>query len=458
MRVKTNFKKMFLVDSLPTNNKTPNDFNDNAILNNYIETQDINNEEIKNRILDDGDKNEDKTSNQINNKGPLNKLIDENEAENENDAEIENKKNTNDTTNQINDGEVENLKDTNNDSIIESNNSPSCKNTTDFNLGKCLNDCFNKSSIKYYNKNPAYIDNEKFNVLNDDDENGDSFMESDDDDENENEGKELLERLERLRNNEKILKGKKRSLLDRSPKLRRIQRIRNNTRKLKNSILSKYKHQNYFPQKSLQSYMNKKVINDAKRNDSIRKLHRNLKRKLLPDEESYVEAKSRKVRPHNESEESDSDMNVDHSDSFDEATRIKTNANIKAIPLLNEDIIDNGSNMNSDFSENSEKDFESNIEDDEIDFEDIEENEKPYSLRKNRKKPQKYQDYIKNYLVCKNCENEFRNEKALENHIKTCKINSFACTFCGKNYKTKWGLQSHLNNMHYQKQNKKKFT
>ena len=89
-----------------------------------------------------------------------------------------------------------------------------------------------------------------------------------------------------------------------------------------------------------------------------------------------------------------------------------------------------------------------------MDSDDIEENEKPYSLRKNRKKPKKYQDYVKNYLVCRNCENEFRNEKALENHIKTCKINSFACTFCGKNYKTKWGLQSHLNNMHYRKQKK----
>ena len=102
--------------------------------------------------------------------------------------------------------------------------------------------------------------------------------------------------------------------------------------------------------------------------------------------------------------------------------------------------------------------MESSVEDDEMEYGDIEENVKPYSLRQNRKKPKKYQDYIKSYLVCRNCEKEFRNEKALDNHTKTCKINSFACTICGKNYKTKWGLQSHLNNMHSRKQNKNKFT
>ena len=114
--------------------------------------------------------------------------------------------------------------------------------------------------------------------------------------------------------------------------------------------------------------------------------------------------------------------------------------------------------MNLDYSDNSDKDFESSIDDDEVEYEDIEENVKPYSLRQNRKKPRKYQDYIKSYLVCRNCEKEFRNEKALDNHTKTCKINSFACTICGKNYKTKWGLQSHLNNMHSRKQNKNTLT
>ena len=59
---------------------------------------------------------------------------------------------------------------------------------------------------------------------------------------------------------------------------------------------------------------------------------------------------------------------------------------------------------------------------------------------------------------CRNCEKEFENEKALDNHIKTCQITSFACSNCGKNYKTKWGLQSHLNNMHSRKQNKNKLT
>ena len=203
----------------------------------------------------------------------------------------------------------------------------------------------------------------------------------------------------------------------------------------------------------------KKIINKENRNDSIKKLNRIPKRKLLPDEESFVEAKRRKVIPplSNESEESHSEINLDYSGSFDETKRIKTNANIKAIPLLNNESVDNDSDMNLDYSDNSDKDFESSIDDDEVEYEDIEENVKPYSLRQNRKKPRKYQDYIKSYLVCRNCEKEFRNEKALNNHTTTCKINSFACTICGKNYKTKWGLKSHLNNMHYRRQ-KKNFT
>ena len=80
--------------------------------------------------------------------------------------------------------------------------------------------------------------------------------------------------------------------------------------------------------------MIKKIINKDNRNDEI--LHRNKKRKFLPDEESFVEAKKRKVLPliSNESEENDSDMNLDYSNSFDDAQRIKTKANIKAIPLM----------------------------------------------------------------------------------------------------------------------------
>ena len=42
MKVKTNFKKMFLVDNLPTHNKSKND--DNIILNKYIDTQDTDND------------------------------------------------------------------------------------------------------------------------------------------------------------------------------------------------------------------------------------------------------------------------------------------------------------------------------------------------------------------------------------------------------------------------------
>ena len=74
-------------------------------------------------------------------------------------------------------------------------NSPSCKNTNDFNLGKCLNDCFNKSSIKHDS-------NKKFDDINDD-ENYGAIMDTDDDEDNEENEKELLERLDRLRNNEK---------------------------------------------------------------------------------------------------------------------------------------------------------------------------------------------------------------------------------------------------------------
>ena len=50
MKVKTNFKKMFLVDNLPTNNKTQNEFTENTILNKYIESQNIDNDDIRNKI------------------------------------------------------------------------------------------------------------------------------------------------------------------------------------------------------------------------------------------------------------------------------------------------------------------------------------------------------------------------------------------------------------------------
>ena len=452
MKVKTNFKKMFLVDNLPTNNKTQNEFTENTILNKYIESQNIDNDDIRNKILDNDDKNENEENTENQNYEDSSKKItknendDENKDENEKDGVIENKEDTNDDSNQINDKR-------------ENNDSASCKKPTkDFNLGKCLDDCFKKSSIKYDPKDLNET-NHHLNIFNDS-ENDNELMEIDNEDDNkdnedENDERELLERLERIRNNEKILKSKQKRLHDRPSKLKKLGRIRN----LKGSILSKYKHQNYLPKRSLQSYINKKIINKENRNDSIKKLNRIPKRKLLSDEESFVEAKRRKVIPplSNESEDSHSEINLDYSDSFDEPKRIKTDANIKAIPLLYNDD-DDDSDMNLDYSDNSDKDFESSIEDDDMEFEDIEENVKPYSLRQNRKKPRKYQDYIKSYLVCRNCEKEFRNEKALDNHTKTCKINSFACTICGKNYKTKWGLKSHLNNMHSRKQNKNKFT
>ena len=92
-------------------------------------------------------------------------------------------------------------------------------------------------------------------------------------------------------------------------------------------------------------------------------------------------------------------------------------------------------------------------------FEDnINDNDSPYNLRKNRRKNVKYQDYIKNDLVCRNCEKEFGNEKALDNHVKTCQITSFACSNCGKNYKTKWGLITHRKNMHSKIKRKKNIT
>ena len=99
-------------------------------------------------------------------------------------------------------------------------------------------------------------------------------------------------------------------------------------------------------------------------------------------------------------------------------------------------------------------DYDSSIEDDNIDNE-YSNNERSYSLRKYRRKNQRYQDYdldyVENSLVCKLCDNEFKNEKALNNHIKTCRITSFSCSICGKNYKTRWGLQNHIMNMHSKK-------
>ena len=254
MKVKTNFKKMFLVDNFPINNKTQNEFNENTILNKYIESQNIDNDDIRNKILDNENQNENEenTENQINYEDSSKKITknDENKDENEKDGVIENKEDTNDS-NEKND-------------ITENNDSASCKKPTkDFNLGKWLDDCFKKSSIKYDQKNLNET-NHNLNIFNDnenDNENDTALMEIDNeydnnDNEYDNDERELLERLERIRNNEKILKSKQKRLLDRPPKLKRLGGIRN----LKGSILSKYKHQNYLPKRSLQSYINKKKL------------------------------------------------------------------------------------------------------------------------------------------------------------------------------------------------------
>ena len=408
MKVKTNFKKMYLVDSLPINNEKDSGTNDNTFLNKFIETSDIeipkpiaNNNSVE--IIDGGNKVDDDENNskKISNKSHNNKPIEINEDSEEYNIVDENK-----------DGNNPNLHNDNKEL-------PICENTTkDFNFKKCLDDCFKKSSIKYDN-------NKKFSVINDD-ENGEVFKEGNDDDDDDNDNdddeKELLNRLERIRSNKKILKNKRRkSLFDRPPKLKRLDRTRYIKRNPKTSILSKYKHKKYLPKQSLQSYMN---------NNVIRKEGRNLKRKSLSEEESFYESKREKI-----------DLNT------------------KAIPLINNESIESDSDMNLDYSDKSENDLESSMEDDDqIEFDDNTENEKPYSLRQTRKKPQKYQDYIMNDYVCRICDREFKNETALENHITTCKIYSFACTICGKNYKTKWGLQSHLSNMHSRKKNRNKFT
>ena len=58
MKVKTNFKKMFLVDSPPTNDNNENGLNDNAILNKFIESSEGDksitiNENNRDTILDE---------------------------------------------------------------------------------------------------------------------------------------------------------------------------------------------------------------------------------------------------------------------------------------------------------------------------------------------------------------------------------------------------------------------
>ena len=53
MKVKTNFKKMFLVDNLSGEMKDETALNDNTILNRYIETKDVENVSINKNNRDE---------------------------------------------------------------------------------------------------------------------------------------------------------------------------------------------------------------------------------------------------------------------------------------------------------------------------------------------------------------------------------------------------------------------
>ena len=415
MKVKTNFKKMFLVDSPPTNDNNENGLNDNAILNKFIESSEGDksitiNENNRDTILDEenrSDNNENRSDN------------------NENKSQINNK--NVDGINEI--SEVHNKFINNNK---DENGSPSCENTPkdfslkkhkntskDFNLKKCLDDCFNKSSINHENNknidytNPNDEDNDTFMEVNDvyNDDNGD-YSEGEDE-------KEFSLRLKNLRENNEdnedndismqtdddnegysaVIEGKD-PLRSKNKKTLKSKKKKFFVRPHNNLILSKYKHQKYIPRRNLPVTTNK-----------------NLKRKFITREEILDGDKRKKY---------DDNKSIQY---------VKNETN-----KIESDI--------------SDMDYDSSIEDDNIDNE-YSNNERSYSLRKYRRKNQRYQDYdldyVENSLVCKLCDNEFKNEKALNNHIKTCRITSFSCSICGKNYKTRWGLQNHIMNMHSKK-------
>ena len=247
----------------------------------------------------------------------------------------------------------------------------------------------------------------------------------DDDIDDENEEEKLLSRLQKIREDKKILSKKKKRLY-----------LPSSSSSSKYSILSKYKQKKYPQKRNFLAYLNKKrnIRND--RDKRIKHKQKNFKRKASIDEESFDEP---------------------------EAKRKKENELIRAI-TLNENVSDDNSileedeELNESYSDDDPNNLESSNENEsEMDFEDNI-NDSPYNLRKNRRKNVKYQDYIKNDLVCRNCEKEFGNEKALDNHVKTCQITSFACSNCGKNYKTKWGLITHRKNMHSKIKRKKNIT
>ena len=458
---------MFLVDNLSGEMKDETALNDNTILNRYIETKDVENVPInknnRDEVIDDEINILNNTKYEDNNK----KIVD---SEKEKDVdEIENM--DNDEQNEIIKMD-EGIKNPNhNKSISEENNDTplTTKKAKNFNLAKCIDGCFKASALNYdkglnntdnINKNKDEI---KINYGRDD-ENADSIMEDDyeDDIDDEKEEKKLLSRLQKIRNDnddetiDSIMvnnydddiddENEEEKLLSRLHKIREDRKILSKKKKRlylpssssssKYSILSKYKQKKYPQKHNFLAYLNKKrnIRND--RDKRIKHKQKNFKRKASIDEESFDEP---------------------------EAKRKKENELIRAI-TLNENVSDDNSileedeELNESYSDDDPNNLESSNENEsEMDFEDNI-NDSPYNLRKNRRKNVKYQDYIKNDLVCRNCEKEFENEKALDNHIKTCQITSFACSNCGKNYKTKWGLITHRKNMHSKIKRKKNIT
>ena len=453
MKVKTNFKKMYLVDSLPINNKNDVAVNDNTFLNKFIETNDTekptpiaNNNGVE--IINDN------KSKKIINESVDEKHIEINDDSKENDK-INQNVDENDIRNQVID------KNDNKESLL-------CETTTkDFNFKKCLDDCFQKSLINNKNENNDNINNYNDNNNNSNEDN-DSFMEADHSNDNDNDNggddeKELLLRLQKIRKNKNNYNDNNNNSNedndsfmetdhtndndndsggdDEKELLLRLQKIRKNKKNLKrikkkslfkphtNFILKKYKQKKYIPKQNLKTYFNKRIKNNSSRKGNI-----NLKRKFIYSDDS--------------------------DDSLIEKKRMKY-SHIKSIPLIKNESNESNNIAEVDYSDISDRDMDSpidsSVEDDDIDIE-YKDDEKPYSLRKNRKKNQRYIDYIQNDLDCQNCGNEFKNQKALDAHVKTCKIFSFSCTICGKNYKTKWGLQSHLQNMHSKKKNGKNIT
>ena len=284
MKVKTNFKKMFLVDNLSGEMKDETALNDNTILNRYIETKDVENVSInknnRDEVIDDEINILNNTKYEDNNK----KIVD---SEKEKDVDgIENM--DNDEQNEIikMDEGIKNPNHHNHNKSIsdENNDTPlTTKIAKNFNLAKCIDGCFKASALNYdkglnntdnINKNKDEI---KINYGRDD-ENADSIMEDDyeDDIDDEKEEKKLLSRLQKIRNDnddetiDSIMdnnydddiddENEEEKLLSRLQKIREDKKILSKKKKRlylpssssssKYSILSKYKQKKY-PQKHL---------------------------------------------------------------------------------------------------------------------------------------------------------------------------------------------------------------